>query len=165
LRDEWFQDAATDYAACSGIDEYLSKKRQTFIAKLQTHQQEGTWWFNQEITDDVIEYVRQHPILSGGVRDGNVIHVAKIPYMAKEWLEGTDPQMKGYYACHCPWVRESLLMDHLSVSPLFCHCGAAFHKKPWEVIFGQSLRADVLASILNGDRQCTFAIHLPKDIL
>jgi len=45
LHDEWFQDAATEYAACSGLDEYLSKKTERFIAKLQKHQQEGKWWF------------------------------------------------------------------------------------------------------------------------
>jgi hypothetical protein len=96
LQDEWFQDAVTEYEACSGLDEYLAEKSKRFIAELEKHKQEGKWWFVQEISDDVIEYVRQRPMMSGGVREGNVIHEVKIPYMAKEWLEETDPKMKRY---------------------------------------------------------------------
>lgn len=103
--------------------------------------------------------------MSGGLREGNVIYQVKIPYMAKEWLEETDPKMKRYYACHCPWVRQSLRTGNVTVSPAFCNCSAAFHKKPWEIIFGQSLRAEVVESILGGDDQCKLAIHLPKDIV
>ena len=165
LQDEWFQDAVTEYEACSGLDEYLAGKSKRFIAELEEHKQEGKWWFVQEITDDVIVHVRHHPMMSGGIREGNVIYEVKIPYMAKEWLEETDPQMKRYYACHCPWVRESLRAGDVAVSPTFCNCSAAFHKKPWETIFGQPLHAEVLESILKGDSQCKFAIHLPKDVV
>ena len=165
LHDEWFQDAVTEYKASSGLDEYLAKKSKRFIAELEKHSQQGKWWFVQEVTDDVIELVRQHPMMSGGVREDNVIYEVKIPYMAKEWLEETDPKMKRYYACHCPWVRESLRTGDVTVSPTFCNCSAAFHKKPWEIIFGQSLHAEVVESILNGDSQCKFAIHLPKDVI
>ena len=165
LHDEWFQDAVTEYKASSGLDEYLAKKSKRFIAELEKHSQEGKWWFVQEVTDDVIELVRQHPMMSGGVREGNVIYEVKIPYMAKEWLEEPDPKMKRYYACHCPWVRESLRTGDVTVSPTFCNCSAAFHKKPWEIIFGQSLHAEVVESILNGDSQCKLAIHLPKDVI
>ena len=163
LHDEWFQDAVTEYNACSGVDEYLARKSERFIAELEKHKREGKWWFVQEITDDVIEHIRRHPIMSGGIREGNVVYEVKIPYMAKEWLEETDPHMKRYYACHCPWVRESLRTGDVAVSPTFCNCSAAFHKKPWEIIFRQSLHAEVVESILNGDNQCKLAIHLPKD--
>jgi len=165
LQDEWFQDAKTEYAACSGLDEYLAKKSKNFIAELEKHRTEGKWWFVQEITDEVISYVRQHPIISGGIREGNVVYEAKIPYMAKEWLAEPDPQMKRYYSCHCPWVRESLRVGDVSISPMFCNCAAAFHKKPWEIIFGRSLRAEVLESVLKGDERCKFAIHLPQDVV
>ncbi len=117
------------------------------------------------ITDDVIEYVRTHPEVQQGVRVGNVIYESKIPYMTREYLAETDPRMKAYYYCHCPWVRESLRQGNGRVPAVFCNCSAAFHKKPWEVIFGQPLRADVLESVLKGDSHCRFAIHLPEDAL
>lgn len=164
LQDEWFQDAKTEYAACSGLDEYLAKKSERFIAELEKHKAEDKWWFVQEITDEVIDYVRRNPVISGGIREGNVVYEVKIPYMAKEWLAETDPQMRRYYYCHCPWVRESLRTGDVSVSPTFCNCAAAFHKKSWEIIFGKSLRAEVLESILKGDERCKFAIHLPRNV-
>ncbi|MBU1050553.1 hypothetical protein KKG90_11095 [Candidatus Bipolaricaulota bacterium] len=165
LKDEWYQDAVTEFAACSGIDAYLAKRSESFIAELEEHKRKGSWWFVQEITEEVIAFVRQHPLMSGGVREGRIVYEVKIPYMAKEWLQESDPKMKRYYACHCPWVRESLRTGDVHVSPTFCHCSAAFHKKPWEIIFGQPLQADVVESILKGDSQCKFAIHLPESAL
>jgi hypothetical protein len=63
--------------------------------------------------------------------------------------------------CHCPWARESLRQAEGPVPAAFCRCSAGYHKKPWEVIFGQPLEADVLESVLQGDLRCRFAIHLP----
>ena len=51
-----------------------------------------------------------------------------------------------------------------AVPPVFCNCSAAFSKKPWEVIFGQPLKAEVLETILQGDSRCRFAIHLPEGV-
>jgi hypothetical protein len=164
LQDEWFQDAKTEYAACGSLEEYLAKRSERFVAELERHRAEEKWWFVQEITPEVIEFVRRHPMMSGGIRQGNIVYEVKIPYMAKEWLEQTDPQWKRYYGCHCPWVRESLRTGDVKVSGSFCRCSAAFHKKPWEVIFGQRLQADVVESILRGDAQCKFAIHLPEGV-
>ena len=164
LHDEWYQDAVTQYASCRGIDEYLAKKSKSFLAEMERHKKEGKWWFVQEITDAVIAHVRQHPMMSSGIREGNIVYEVKIPYMAKEWLEETDPQMRGYYACHCPWVRESLRTGDITISPTLCNCSAAFHKRPWEIIFGKPLRAEVIQSVLHGDSQCKFAIHLPEDV-
>jgi hypothetical protein len=164
LQDEWFQDAKTEYESCRDLDEYLAKRAERFVAELAKHQAEGKWWFVQEITDEVIDFVRKHPEVASGVREGNVVYEAKIPYMAKEWLAETDPEMKRYYACHCPWVRESLRKGDVRVSPAFCQCSAAFHKKPWEIIFGQPVHAEVVESILRGDDRCRFAIHLPDSV-
>jgi hypothetical protein len=125
---------------------------------------EGRLFFSQEICPEVVEFVRGDPEISQGVREGSIIYVTKIPYMKKEYLAETDPQMKRYYACHCPWARESLQAGEKTVSAKFCQCSGGFHKKPWEVIFGQPLHADVLESVLQGDLRCRFAIHLPEEI-
>jgi predicted hydrocarbon binding protein len=44
---------------------------------------------------------------------------------------------------------------------MFCQCSAGFHKKPYEIIFGQPVKAEVLESVLKGDDICRFAIYLP----
>mgnify|MGYP003933043301 CR=1 FL=1 len=144
---------------------FLEKRRERLLAALEEHRTQGTWWFVQVITNEVIDFVRRHPEVSTGVRAGSVVYETKIPYMTAEALAATDDRMKRYYSCHCPWVREALLTEDVRISPTFCNCSSAFHKKTWEAVLGRPLRADVVQSILQGDPQCTFAIHLPPDVL
>ncbi len=161
LPDEHYAAEKAAFEQCTDIDEYLWRKKRAFIAELRQIQREARLYFNQEITDEVIEYVRRNPEIGQGVRAGNIIYETKIPYRAREYLAETDEDRKRYYYCHCPWVRESLRAGRSDISPVFCNCSAAFTKKPWEVIFGQKLQADVLESVLQGDLRCRFAIHLP----
>jgi hypothetical protein len=162
LEDEEFLDDRKKYQDCKDLDEYLERCGREFIAQLEKIKEEGELFFNQEITDQVIEFVRSTPEIRQGVRDGNILYEVKIPYMAKEYLAETDEQMRRYYYCHCPWVRESLKTAKTQVSPTFCDCSAGFVKKPWEVIFGQPLQAEIVESVLLGDLWCKIAIHLPE---
>jgi len=99
-----------------------------------------------------------------GVRDGDIIYVTKIPYMAKKYLREKDPKKKRYYACHCGWVREAIKSDR-KISPNFCYCSAGFEKRVWDVIFCQDVKADVLQTVLGGDLICKFSIHIPKEYI
>jgi hypothetical protein len=150
------------FLACKNLDEFLHKKGDEFIAFLAQLQRDNRLYFTQEITDDVIAYVERNPEIRQGVRVGNVIYEAKIPYNTVAFLSATDEQMKRYHYCHCPWVKESLLTDDVRVSPMFCLCSAGFHKKYWEGVFGQPVQADVVETVLQGDPWCKFAIHLPE---
>jgi hypothetical protein len=165
LDDEWFLDGKKKYEEAGDIDAYLDRKGREFIAELEKYRDEGTLYFTQPITDAVIEYVKAHPEIRAGVRDGNRILEAKIPHQAVKFLEATDPVEKAYRYCHCPWAKESLRDGTTSVPPVFCNCSAGFHKKPYEVIFGQPLRAEVLECVLAGDPWCKFAIYLPDDVV
>ncbi|MEW5720707.1 MAG: hypothetical protein AB1817_18930 [Chloroflexota bacterium] len=151
------------FLACKNLDEFLQKKGDEFIASLEQLQREDRLYFTQEITDDVIAYVESHPEIRQGVRVGNVIYEAKIPYNTVAYLAATDARTKRYHYCHCPWVKESLRGDNVRVSPTFCLCSAGFHKKYWESVFGQPLKADVVETVLDGDPWCKFAIHLPEN--
>jgi hypothetical protein len=164
LSDEPHLEAKKKYQECGSIDAYLERKAADFIAELGEAKQSGRLWFTQQITDDVLEYVRSRPEVASAVRKGNVLYKSKIPYMTREFLAETDERMKRYYYCHCPWVRESLRAGDAAVPPIFCNCSAAFCKKPWEVIFGQPLEAEVVETILQGDPRCRFAIHLPEGV-
>ena len=151
------------YRQAGSFDAYLEMKRSEFIAQLEQIMNSGALFFNQEITPEVIELVRSNPEISQGVREGNILYVTKIPYLAKDWLVEKDPQQKRYLYCHCPWARESLRQGERRVSATFCQCSAGFHKRAWEVIFERTLEADVLQSVLQGDDVCRFAIHLPVE--
>ena len=160
----WYEDARNDfYEICDAdMDRYLLLKGEKFINRLRECQEEDQLFFDQRINNDVIDFVMDDPEIGQGVRKGNIIYETKIPNNTIAYLEETDPLEKRYHYCHCPWAKESLRPGSLKVSATFCQCSAGFHKKPYEVIFGQTLKADVLQSVLNGDLVCRFAIHLPE---
>jgi hypothetical protein len=151
------------YVEAGSVDGYLARKGQDFIAQLEQIKRDGSLYFTQEITDEVIAFVEAHPEIRQGVREGSVIYEIKIPYMTRAYLAETDPRMKRYYYCHCPWVRESIKSDK-TVSPTFCQCSIGFVKKPWEVIFDQALEGEIVESVLQGDAWCRIAIYLPDGV-
>jgi hypothetical protein len=144
------------------IDDFLQKRHKEYVQELEQHMNEHTLYFTQEIDEDVIDYVRNTPTCQNGVKQGNVIYVTKIPYMAKKYLKEKDPKMKRYYYCHCPWVRDAI-KSGIRISSNFCYCSAGYEKRPWDVIFDQSVRAEVLETVLKGDLVCRFAIHIPEE--
>jgi hypothetical protein len=152
------------YRRAKDIDDYLNKKHQAFVRQLKKCRREGQLFFAQEITDEVIAFVQGDPEIESGQREGDLIFVSKIPYMAKRYLAETDPTLKRYYGCHCPWAREAIRSGDVHLAATFCYCSGGFHKKPWEVIFQQPLKVDVLESVLRGDTRCRFAIHLPPAV-
>jgi hypothetical protein len=164
LPDEYYLDEREKYNQSTSIDAYLARKHQQLVEELEKCQREGQLFFTLEITDEVVDYVRQHPETECGVRDGHILYITKIPYNATQYLAESDPTLKRFYVCHCPWVRYAIKHGNLRLDPVFCNCSAGFSKKPWELIFGQTLKAEVLESALRGDFRCRFAVHLPEDI-
>jgi hypothetical protein len=152
------------FLKAGNIDEYLKQKRDNAIAELEKNRDEGTLFYNQYITDDVVEFVKSRPDVLSGERRGNTIYHTKIPYMVQEYLEATDEKMKRYYACHCAWARESILDDDVDIPAAFCHCSGGFTKMPWEAALDQPLEYEMVKSVLRGDDECGFIIHLPEGV-
>ena len=152
------------YLDAGSIDEYLKQKRASAIAELEKHRDEGTLFFNQYITTEVVDFVKSRPDVLSGERRGNTIYHTKIPYMVQEYLNEKDEKMRRYYACHCAWARESILDDELDVSSDFCHCSGGFTKQPWEAALDKPLEYEMVKSVLRGDDECSFIIHLPEDV-
>lgn len=163
LPDEYYAKERELYLSCQDVDEYIARKKQGFVAQLEACQREGRLFFAQEVTAEVLAFVRKEPEIGGGVRAGNVVYETKIPFLTKEYLAETDPTLRRYTYCHCPWAREAIRSGE-EVAPIFCNCSAGFHKKPWEAALGQRIRVDVLESVLAGADRCRFAIHLPEDV-
>jgi len=164
LPDEYYKNERRKFLRAKNIDDYIAKRHRAFVRTLRKSQRQGELFFAQEITDEVVEYVKQNAEIESGVRDGNILYVSKIPYNTKQFLAETDPTMKRYYACHCPWAREAIKRGDVKVDSIFCNCSGGFSKKPWEIIFRQTLEVEVLESALQGDMRCRFAIHLPEMI-
>ncbi|MFX1473511.1 MAG: hypothetical protein ACFFBM_13465 [Promethearchaeota archaeon] len=162
---EWYKQEREKFLAAKDIDEYIAKKRENAIAELEKHRDECTLFYNQEITDEVVEFVKSRPDMLSGMRDGDKIVHTKIPYLAKEYLAETDERKKRYYACHCAWARETIMDDEIDVPASFCYCSGGFTKQPWEVALDQQLEVKMVKSVLKGDMECTFAIPLPKEVM
>jgi hypothetical protein len=162
---EWYKQEREKFLAAKDIDEYIVKKRENAIAELEKHRDEGTLFYNQEITNEVVEFVKSRPDMLSGMRDGDKIVHTKIPYLTKAYLDETDERKKRYYACHCAWARETIMDDELDVPSSFCYCSGGFTKQPWEVALDQSLEVNMVKSVLKGDIECTFTIPLPKEVV
>ena len=164
LPDIYYKNERRKYKNSRNIDHYLQKRHRSFVREIRKCQQEGRLFFSQEITDEVVEFVKNNQEIESGVREGNIVYVTKIPYNAKLYLAECDPTLKRYYACHCPWAREAIKNGGLHLNPVFCNCSGGFTKKPLEIVLGQKLQVELLESVLQGDLRCRFAIHLPINL-
>lgn len=147
------------------IDEFLEQKHKDFVAELESHLKNDTLFFTQEITEAVLDHVKNDSCVESGIREGDKIIVKKIPHMAKEYLAEKDEQKKRYYYCHCPWIKEAFKESDKPISPVFCNCSAGFYRAYWEIVFDEPVQVDVLESLLMGDSICKFAVHIPKSVL
>ncbi|MCX6083892.1 MAG: hypothetical protein NT102_02875 [Caldiserica bacterium] len=144
------------------IEAFLADRHARLVQDLEDHMNQGKVWYEQVITPKVVDFVRGNPEIQSGVRDGDVIHVTKIPFAPQAYLDEQDPTMKRYDACHCPLARTSIVSGKPAVSPLFCYCSAGYEKLAFDVIFGEPVKVEVLESALGGSDRCRFAIIIPE---
>ncbi len=150
------------FEKAKSIDEYLMDEHRRFVEEITRFMNEGKIWYEQEITPEVVEFVKDNQEISIGERVGDRIYVTKIPCEPKKYLEERDPRMKRYYACHCPLARTAIRDGGPVVPATFCYCSAGFTKLTYDVIFREPVEVEILESVLNGDTRCRFAIKIPE---
>ena len=64
-----------------------------------------------------------------------------------------------YDRCYCGLVKAT--KEKIPVT--YCQCSRGYTQKVFEGIFERSLRVDLLQSIINGDKECKFAVYLEGD--
>jgi len=152
------------YEQFDDLDAYLKDRHTRKIQELKNHMTEGKVWFEQVINQEVIDYVSSNQEILSGVRKGNKLYITKIPYDTKKYLEAESDIDKRYFACHCPFARDSIFGKH-PVDQDWCYCSAGFAKFPFEVLFGRDLEVKLLKTPLAGDLICRFEITLPDDMI
>ena len=157
-----FKDAKDRFEKSASVDDYLRGEHELLVKELERCMKEGRLWYEQEITPEVVAFVKSNQEVSTGVRRGDRIIKVKIPYAPKQFLDEKDPTMQSYYACHCQLVRTALRDGKPHISPMFCYCSAGFEKVHFDVVFGEPVEVEVLETRLNGDPCCRFAIRIPK---
>ena len=96
----------------------------------------------------------------------HIIYTEKLvpPWNREAYDRATDPVEKRYYGCFCSLVKEVIRTGE-ELSPTFCNCSAGWFVQMWETILDtRPIRVDVVESVLRGDDQCVFAIHLPEEL-
>lgn len=159
-----FADERLHFLAASSLEEYLAGLHSRSVATLAEHARTGKVWYEQQITDAVVEFVRQNREVLGGLPEGDVIYWTKIPYAPAAWLEETDPDRRRYLACHCPMAREALAHPGGRFPRVWCTCTAGYIAQRFNAVFGETTSVDVLESVLDGDDRCRFAVHVPEGV-
>ena len=155
---KWLKEAGS-------IDAWLEKMHREAVEELEFYLREGKVWYEQVITPEVVEFVRNNQELLAGVRKGEWIYNTKFPYSPKKYLEETDPLMKQYYMCHCPMAREAILKGEPEIPMEWCYCSAGYGKLRYDVAFDTETEVEVLESVFNGSDKCRFRIKIPENIL
>jgi hypothetical protein len=158
---ESFADLKERFRANPDIDTLLADRHARLVEELEDHMKQGRIWYEQEITPEVLQLVRDDPEIQSGVRHGDLIYVSKIPFAPQAYLHENDPTMKRFYACHCPLARTSIRTGKPQVPATLCYCSAGFEKLAFDVIFDEPTHAEVLESALAGSAKCRFAITIP----
>jgi hypothetical protein len=159
---EAFKESKERFEKAASIDEYLKGEHKELVEELEDCMREGRLWFEQEITPEVVEYVRGNQEICTGIRQGDKIYATKIAYAPKQFLKEKDPVMRKYYACHCQLVRTALRDGKPKIPATFCYCSAGFEKLHFDAIFGEPVEVELLETPLKGDTRCRFAIKIPK---
>lgn len=155
-----FDEEKEIYQAAVSMDEFLAEQHKLQVAELQRHCDANSVWYEQIITQEVVDFVAANQEIQSAVREGDTLYTTKIPYDPAHYLAEADPVKKRYYACHCPFVREAILRGEQDISSNWCYCSGGFVKYPYETILGRELRVELLESVLKDDPVCRFAIHL-----
>jgi len=160
---EWDWDENSKLLEAKTIDEYIEMKHAEFIKELEGYRDRGEFFFTQEIDDQVIEFARDNLIT---VRNGNKILHTRAPYLMKQYINAADRKMKRYYACHCPWKRNSILQEEGSLSSSMCYCCLGHAKKSFDLAFGRELNGRVVKTMMDEDCVlCTYEYDIPDDIM
>lgn len=147
------------------LDRYLQERHQRQVVELQKYCDENRVWFEQIITQEVVDFVASDPEIQSAVRVGNKLFTTKIPYDTAAYLHAADPDERRYYLCHCPFIRETFRDHRTAIDPVWCYCSGGFVKYPFEVLFDTDLEVELLESPLMGHDRCRFAITLPDEVM
>ena len=113
-----------------------------------------------EAVDAVVAFMKEDAGWRPNItREGRVLYNTKNPSNPEAYAKATTDLERKQAYCFCPLISQQI-EDGMSDS--FCYCSSGWERKQWEVALGQPVRIEVVKSLLKGDLECQFAIHLPE---
>ena len=152
------------FLAIGNLDVFIKQSFDESISNFEKLHAEYRDFYGDIITNEILDFLKSNPGILAGVREENELHFTAFPAQVHEYLNIIDPKMKRYYACHCPFAKESILAEKF-VSSTFCYCCLGNIKYFWEAVFDRKLYGEVLTFALKGDEKCTFVVYIPDDIM
>ena len=156
--------AREEFLALRDLDSFLNKHLQSELEHFIELNREKKDFYGQEITDDVLDFIKDNPAMLAPVRKGNKLHCMAFPCNMDEYLHAADEKMKRYHACHCPFAKASILSEK-GVPAALCNCSLGHVMNFTEAFLGRALEGRVVCSVLNGDLTCEYEIDIPDDIM
>jgi len=156
--------AREEFLQIGDLDAFLIKHHDTELKNFIMLNKENKDFYGQEITNEVLEFIKKNPAMLAPVRKGNkLIHIA-FPCNMKEYLNAKDSTTKRYHACHCPFAKESILSKK-TVSAALCYCSLGHVMNFSEAFLDRELEGKVVHSVLMGDMTCEYEVTIPDDIM
>jgi hypothetical protein len=156
--------ARDKFLKIGNLDVFLKQSLDESISNFEKLHAENKDFYGDVITKEVLDFLKSSPSTLVGVREGNKLLFSAFPRQMQNYLNAVDDKMKRYYACHCPFARESILSERV-VSFSLCYCSLGHIKNFWEAVFDRELDGEVLTSALKGDIKCTYVVYIPDDIM
>lgn len=147
------------------IDTFIENKYKEDVEYFTHLRDTGGDFYGQPIAKEVYDFIFEQGILTDKARKGAEIHITGFPYDMVNYIKETDERKKRYYACHCPFARESILTEGAEVSKTLCFCSLGHAKVMWEAVLNVELDGEVVQSVLGGDLICKYVIYLPDEIV
>ncbi len=163
LKREMFSSAKEKYAKYNNIDEFIKADLEENIQRYKHCLDTGKDFYGQHISQEGFDFLMDNPNILTAVHEGSDLYITAIPAELESYIHETDLRKKRYYACHCPFARESILSEDGEVSATLCLCSLGHAKVMWDAIFDMDLKGEVIESALKGDLLCRYVIHLPKE--
>lgn len=159
---EWFAKHKKALEEVGSIDDWLKQMHDAAVAEQDEYCRENKIWFEQVITPEVVEYVRNNQEVLAGVREGDWIYNTKYPYSPAAYIVEEDPEERKYLMCHCVLAREAV-KSGLEIPMEWCYCSAGYGKLRYDVAFGEDTEVEVLESVFSGSDKCRFRIKIPEN--
>lgn len=166
LKHSQFDSAKKKFAECgNNIDVFIKRDFEENVRNFTHLRDTGGDFYGQPITNEVYDFLMKQLGTLSAVRKGSELHITAFPFNMVNYLRETDERKKRYYACHCPFARDSILSGDGEVSKTLCYCSLGHAKVMWEAILDTELNGEVSESVLGGDLRCKYVIYLPEEIL
>jgi hypothetical protein len=156
--------AREQFLKIGDLDVFMEQQVRDGISDFEEMLRDNRDFYGQPVTEEVVDFVKRNPSMLSGVREENKLYISAFPAQMLKYLQTSDPQMKRYHACHCPFAKESILGDK-AVSSTLCYCSLGHVMNFWEAAFDTELSGEVLTSALNGDVMCTYVVVIPDSIM